>query len=151
MGKTEQWFIVNNSIIIKILLALVSVHANAHASQELPDVPVRMFMERCSGVVVTNAVTNTFAYGVCLGYVRGIVDGHQLTVGTMKRNLHGGGTTVAQLWCMPPKTTNDVLMGVIFSWVHAHPEDVHYLLSRQPSTTGATSIITSAIRSKFAC
>jgi hypothetical protein len=105
----------------------------------------REFLTNCSGVTITEPVSQAIAYGTCVGYARGIADGHQITVDGMAKMMPGKDTGRVRLWCVPPSTTNETLMSVVVLWIDANPKEYAVLSSRFDGITAATAVIVKAL------
>jgi Rap1a immunity proteins len=105
----------------------------------------REFLTNCSGVTITETVSQAIAYSTCVGYARGIADGHQITVDGMARILSNKDTDRVRLWCVPPSTTNEIMMGVVVSWIDNNPQEYIALMDKFDGITAATAVIVKAL------
>lgn len=105
----------------------------------------QQFLTSCSGVVITDVTSQAIAYGTCMGYARGFADGHQVTIDGIQRGSLNVDVQRARLWCIPPSTTNVVVMEVVVSWISQYPEEYHQLMNQFNGINAATAVIVRAL------
>ena len=142
---------------MKFLLGLLlfvcgSVYATPHYDgNTVPPLRTKHFLEQCSSIAIYDATTNSFAYGVCLGYIRGLVEGHQITVELHARSNKGTVVAGQRLWCVPGTTTNDKVMRVVLMWVENNPVEFNVLMEQFVGINAATTIIIKSVMQGFKC
>jgi hypothetical protein len=112
---------------------------------EVLSVRVRHFLEQCSNITVYDATTTSFARGVCMGYTRGLVEGHQIATRMNQK------PTKSPVWCLPPKINSATLMQVVDDWINTHPSQYSRIMDIFTDTNAATAVILAAVLEKYPC
>ena len=137
--------------IMYALIALSTLTACGPAPAPTPAAPALVspvfirFLTACSGVTITDVTSQAIAYGTCVGYARGFVDGHQVTIEGIRRSGNEESAYAARLWCVPPSTTNSVVMEVVVAWVNQHPQEYESIMGQFNGINAATAVIVKAM------
>lgn len=91
------------------------------------------FLEQCSAIKITEDVTWSLAYANCLGRVRGIVDGHALTMVASKAQ---------PWWCVPHKVSDGEVYHAVLSWATKYPREVANINKQSKTQIEAATVVT---------
>ena len=121
---------------------------SAPVESQLVSPVYQRFLTACSGITITDATSQSIAYGVCMGYVRGFADGHQVTVDTIQRaNQTSTDIPVIRLWCIPPSTTNSEVMKVVVQWIATYPSTHDDIMRQFNGINAATAVVVKSLMS----
>jgi hypothetical protein len=138
-------------ICVLLMWPILAFAAPPYDGGQMPGPPVRQFLQQCSNIEVHDATTNSFAYGVCLGYARGLVEGHQVTVELERLTSTTPSHKPRQLWCVPPNATGATLMQTILVWIERNPVRYKELMTRFVGTNAAAAVIFAAAIQGYPC
>ena len=136
--------------IVVIIAALMLVACSKPVEPILPKEELiqpiyQRFLTACSGVIITDIPSQAVAYGTCMGYARGFADGHQVTIDGIQRGALDIDVQRARLWCIPPSTTNAVVMETIVAWISQYPNDFNKIMTQFNGINAATAVIVRAL------
>jgi hypothetical protein len=120
---------------------------------------VKHFLTNCSGVPVSDADTEAVAFISCMTRMRGVVDGHMLSMylyheqrAAVEKSGAKPNIRIKALWCIPPNTQTPQAFVSILNWIDANPSHVKTI------TTGITNpaeaaltIIVAALGKTYQC
>lgn len=126
----------------KVLL----INADAHVT--VKDASVQ-FIGDCAGMDMT--VPGVYLVGVseCMGRVRGLVDGHNMTVATGK--MMSAKNAELQLWCIGADVTAEEMLDEVMDWVDADPKRYQDILKTTDGNNGSMIATVKALRAAYPC
>lgn len=135
---------------IALVLSVINLFHQPSTPTHTVDVNARSahwaFLEQCSGL--KNEETVALAY--CMGRIRGLADGHQLTTRIVKTDNPSGKNV--ELWCIDEKTTDGQLYDAVITWVVNNP--TRYQKISEPYTddqSKSMAAIIAGLHDSFPC
>lgn len=111
--------------------------------------PFSRFLEMCSGIQLTEEVAPV-ATANCLGRIRGLSDGHLMTVRlaaadpTSRSNI--------QLWCIDATTTDKQVFDAVSNWTVENEKRFTEIVSQYKAIPTATvAVVVAALHATYPC
>lgn len=107
------------------------------------------FISDCAGMDLS--VPGVYLVGVseCLGRVRGLVDGHNMTVAMGK--MMSAKNAELQLWCIGADVAAEEMLDEVMDWVDADPKRYRDILETTDGNNGSMIATVKALREAYPC
>lgn len=150
------------AIVAAILIAILAginvdrylIHSTSNEKVSL-STDITEFFKLCTGVEIIDKETGYLAISNCMGRVRGLVDGHQMTVVMQQRYATEDRKQPApQLWCVDEKVNDKQVLDTVLNWVNNNPAEFEQIVSTlgtDKSATTAMAITVKALHQSFPC
>lgn len=130
------------------------LHQARHASPAVnPTSPTTSrsttYVQQCSGLDATVDLPYQLALANCLGKIRGYADSHQHTFKLLQHRLSIPSS--AQLWCIPPDTTDKQLLSSVVKWIDDNARSYDAITDRYSGTTGAMGVLAASLAASYPC
>lgn len=111
--------------------------------------PSARFLEMCSGIQLTEEVA-PIATANCLGRIRGLSDGHLMTVRLAAADPSSRSNI--QLWCINTTTTDKQVFDAVSTWTTENETRFNEIVSQYESVPTATmAVIVAALHAAYPC
>lgn len=107
------------------------------------------FIGDCAGMDMS--VPGVYLVGVseCMGRVRGLVDGHNMTVAMSK--MISAKNAELQLWCIGADVTAEEMLDEVMDWVDADPKRYQDIMETTDGNNGSMIATVKALREAYPC
>lgn len=148
--RNQTYAVVVFGVVVAAFLAAIYFWDNVVNRHNNPttvaQIPYTSFISLCSGLDVSDQDVAMLGAANCLGRVRGIAEGHTLTVG-----LQPPSSTNQPMWCISHTTTDRQLVDAVIKWsVNNSQAYVNYVNQLSEDDAG-TAIIVRALRETYSC
>jgi hypothetical protein len=111
--------------------------------------PQISFLQVCTGLLINNS-NGSIAVANCLGRLRGLVDGHALTV--QLASADPDASSGIELWCVAPSVSDKQLLDSVITWSTANNVRVKELVSEYTDPAAArTAVMIAALHASYPC